>query len=92
MEATRRLVCKGLLVHEGFVRTVLVVMGMRDNACRERISEVLGQVKGVTSVSVSLIRARATIDHEQSCKPAELVWAVLKAGYGAALDGPVRRE
>ncbi len=67
-------------------------MGMRDNSCRERISEVLGSVKGVRSVNVSLIRARAVIEHEASCEPADLVSAVVNAGYGAALDGPGRRD
>lgn len=72
-------------------RTVLVIMGMRDNACRERVSEVLGQVKGVRNVTVSLIRARAIVEHERPCEPSELISVMVKAGYGAALDGADRR-
>lgn len=67
-------------------------MGMRNNSCRERLSDVLGQIKGVMTVNVSLIRARAVIEHEPPCEPAELVWVVVKAGYGAALDGDGDRE
>ena len=69
------------------IRTVLVIMGMRDNSCRERISAVLRSVEGVRSVDVSLIRARAVIEHEATAEPAHLVWAIVNAGYGAALDG-----
>lgn len=72
-------------------RTVLAIMGMRDNSCRERVSEVLGGVKGVRSVGVSLIRARAVIEHEALCESADLVWAVVNAGYGATLVAS-RRE
>jgi copper chaperone CopZ len=71
-------------------RTVLMIMGMRDNSCRERVSDALGAVKGALSVNVSLIRARAVIEHTAPCEPAQLVWAVVNAGYGAALDGPPR--
>ena len=68
--------------------TALVIMGMRDNSCRERISDVLGRINGVVSVSVSLIRARAIVEHEPPCESAHLVWAVVNAGFGAALDSP----
>jgi copper chaperone CopZ len=65
---------------------VLVIMGMRDNACRERVAEALGQIDGVLSTNVSLIRARATVVHEPPCDAAQLVWTVVNAGYGAALE------
>lgn len=73
-------------------KTLLVIMGMRDNSCRERVSEVLGNVKGVRNVNVSLIRARAVVEHEAPCVAADLVWAVVNAGYDAALDGSGRRD
>ena len=78
-------------MHDGAKRTVLVIMGMRDNACRERIGEALGRIKGVLSTNVSLIRARATVEHESPCNEAALVWAVVNAGYGAALDPQVAK-
>lgn len=69
------------------VSTVLMIMGMRDNACRERIVDALGKVRGVRDVDVNLMRARATVTHERTCDASELVWAVVRAGFGAALDG-----
>lgn len=72
---------------EGSMRTVLAISGMRDNDCRERVCRALGRVNGVKDVSVSLIRARAVVEHHQPCDPAELVRAVTGAGYGATLDG-----
>lgn len=71
--------------------TVLVIIGMQDNASRERVCEILRHVKGVNDVSVSLMRGRAVVNHEPWSDSAALVWAVVKAGYGAALNGTGRR-
>src|SRR5262249_12564937 len=68
-------------------RTVLTIMGMRDNACRERIAEVLEAVPGVRDVDVNLHRARATVLHEPPCTLEALLGAVVRAGYGASLSG-----
>ncbi len=65
--------------------TVLWIAGMRGTSCREQIATALGAVEGVRTVHVDLWRAQATIVHELSCEPAELVRAVLRAGYGASL-------
>lgn len=62
-------------------------MGMRSNDCRERLVGVLNAIDGVNDVDVSLHRARAIIVHESPCTPAHLVWAVVNAGYAAALAG-----
>lgn len=70
---------------DGLTRTVLVIMGMRDNDCRERIAEALGAISGVRDVNVNLHRARAEITHLADCRQADLVWAVVQCGYGAAL-------
>lgn len=72
-------------------RTVLVITGMRDNSCRERIADVLGQIKGVRDVAVSLFRARAVVEHEPTCEASELVRAVEGAGYSVKLDRTDRR-
>ena len=66
-------------------RTVLVIMGMRDNASREHVVEVLETVDGVKEAYVNLYRGQATIVHECRCELGDLVQAVLRAGYGAAL-------
>lgn len=70
-------------------RTEVVIMGMRDNACRERILDAIRRVDGVSEVSVSLIRAKATIDYTEPCAPAALVWAIVSAGFGAVLAAPL---
>lgn len=67
--------------------TVLNVLGMRNNSCRERVADALGRVQGVKEATVSLIRARAIVVHEPTCEPAELVRAVQSAGYVATPAG-----
>jgi copper chaperone CopZ len=57
---------------------------MRDNSCRERVSDALGGVDGVQDVSVSLLRAMAIVEHAPTCGVAELITAVEMAGYRAA--------
>jgi copper chaperone CopZ len=68
-------------------RTVLSIMGMRDNACRERIADALETVPGVCDVDVNLHRARATIVHEPPATLEALLGAIVRAGYGASLNG-----
>ena len=63
----------------------MLVSGMRDNACRERIAELLETVPGVREVSVNLYRARAIVVHEAGCDPNRLVQAIEKTGCSAAV-------
>lgn len=71
----------------GIARTVLVIMGMRDNGCRERVAETLEEVAGVQEVDVNLFRARAVVLHLRSCSRGALVGAVECAGYQAIAEG-----
>lgn len=73
-------------VANGVSRMALNVLGMRNNSCRERIVEVLGQVEGVQDVSVSLVRARAVVAYEPPCEPATLIRAIEGVGYRASPD------
>lgn len=73
------------MAKQGAARTVLLISGMRDNTCRERIAEALGRVEGVLDVGVSMVRGRAVVAHDAPCSPQELVRAVEAAGYGATL-------
>lgn len=66
-------------------RTVLLITGMRNNSCREAVAEALSIVSGVREVHVTLYRAWATVTHEASCAPRDLIDAVARAGYTAAL-------
>lgn len=72
---------------EGTSKTVLWIVGMRDNLCRERVTEALGRAAGVREVQVSLIRARAVVVHGAACDAAMLIREVEKAGYGAMVGG-----
>ena len=73
-------------------RTELLVVGMRDNAGRERVSEALERVSGVVEVGVSLIRARAVVVHERWCEAVDLVRAVVGAGFEASVKGGSRGD
>lgn len=69
----------------GATTALLMIMGMRNNSCRERVTEVLARVAGVKDVNVSLLRALATVLYESPCDPEQLVLVVVNAGYGAVL-------
>lgn len=71
----------------GAIRTVLLIAGMRDNRCREIVMRALEIIEGVREVDVNMFRARATVAHDAACDPTELVRAVARAGYGAAIPG-----
>jgi copper chaperone CopZ len=67
----------------GTTRTVLMIAGMRDNACRQKIAEALESMPGVQDVDVSLHRSRATIVHEPPCVTAKLMLTIERSGYAA---------
>jgi copper chaperone CopZ len=64
-------------------KTVLMIAGMRDNACRQKIIEALEAITGVKDVDVSLYRACATVVHDHHCGAAELMQTVEETGYAA---------
>lgn len=73
------------LMSSAVPRTLLLIVGMRDNRCRERVAEALEKVIGVKDVHVNLYRARAEINHDAQCGAEDLIAAVTRAGYGASL-------
>jgi cation transport ATPase len=70
----------------GVTTTVLLISGMRNNACRETVAKSLQQVRGVRHAHVNLYRAAATVVHEAQCTPADLVKAVSRNGYSAVAE------
>jgi copper chaperone CopZ len=68
-------------------KTLLNILGMRSNSCREELVRALSAVAGVRDVNVSLIRAEATVTHDADCTDEMLVQAVRRAGYNAAVTG-----
>lgn len=70
---------------QGTKVTVLLIRGMRNNDCRERIAATLEGVAGVKEADVNLHRGCAVIMHEAGCQPDDLIEAVARAGYEAAV-------
>ena len=63
-----------------------IVTGMSCAACQARVEKAVSQVPGVTGVSVSLLTNSMGV--EGSAAPEEIIRAVEKSGYGAAVkDG-----
>ena len=62
-----------------------IVTGMSCAACQARVEKAVGQVPGVSSVSVSLLTNSMGV--EGSAPQEEIIRAVEKAGYGASLKG-----
>ncbi len=72
-----------MLIEE--TRTEVAIGGMRNNDCRERVSQCLTRVKGVKCVDVSLLRAVAVVVHSPPCQSAQLLSAVRGLGYASEL-------
>ena len=66
------------------MRSELMILGMRQNMCRERVLAALGSVDGVLDVHLSLHRGIAIIDHEPGCEFDAMIAAVLAEGYVVA--------
>lgn len=81
-----------MVARPGTTTTVLLIAGMHGSQCRERIAVALGSVAGVGAVDVNFYRARATVVHDTRCGSADLIRAVLKAGYGASPDPDMPRR
>lgn len=64
-------------------RTLVLIAGMRDNGCREVVTQALETVPGVSDVRVNLYRACALIVHDNSCDEMEFISAIENAGFGA---------
>jgi cation transport ATPase len=67
----------------GTITTVLMIAGMRDNACRQKVAEAIESIAGVKDVNVNLYRARATIVHEPPCAQSMLMQTIEESGYAA---------
>ncbi len=66
--------------------TDLLIAGMRDSSCRQRIVSSLESLTGVIEVQVNFYRARATVVHQPPCSADELIQSIKRAGYVACLD------
>ncbi|MBS5136039.1 MAG: heavy metal translocating P-type ATPase [Oscillospiraceae bacterium] len=67
------------------------VTGMTCTACSSHVEKAVGKVAGVRSVSVNLMTGSMLVDYDQTAvTPADIVKAVVDAGYGASLPGAVK--
>ncbi|MBQ7733598.1 MAG: copper-translocating P-type ATPase [Synergistaceae bacterium] len=62
------------------------ITGMSCAACSARVERVVKKLPGVTSCAVSLLTNSMTV--EGTAKSADIIAAIEKAGYGAALNVP----
>ncbi len=67
-------------------KTTLKIEGMHCAACVARTEKALSKVKGVDCANVNLASEKATIEHEDSVTPDQLIQAIEKAGYQAIID------
>ncbi len=65
------------------MKTVLKVKGMTCQHCVQSVTKALQSVAGVRSVSVSLERGRAEVEHSEGVSTTSLKQAVTDAGYEA---------
>ena len=63
----------------------LSVEGMMCNHCKASVEKVLGAVPGVTAVAVDLEAKIAVVDCDVSVLDADLIAAVEKKGFKAAM-------
>ncbi len=57
-------------------KVVLLISGMRENACREKVEEALGRITGVIDVGVSLMRGGGVVEFQSPCTEEDLIRAV----------------
>ena len=64
----------------------LNITGMHCNGCVNSVTRVLAELQGVQQVTVSLEKASAEIQFEESqIQPAQLIDAIEDAGFDASL-------
>jgi copper chaperone CopZ len=66
--------------------TQLTVGGMGCGGCVSHVTEVLQGVEGVQDAKVDLDSGTATVQHGETTQPAQLVEAVVEAGYQAQVS------
>lgn len=69
---------------------VLLIAGMRNMGCGDKIASALRTVSGVTKAQVDFWTSKATVTHHSPCDTSQLIRAVVRMGYGALPDGEDR--
>lgn len=76
----------------GGTRTTIAVEGMTCAACSARVQRALEKTPGVAAASVNLMMRSATVTHDATVKPQDLVSVIRDTGYGAELPSPDRTD
>ncbi len=63
------------------------VTGMTCSACSAHVEKAVKKVKGVNSVTVSLLTNSMKVDYGDAASDRDIIAAVEKAGYGATVAG-----
>lgn len=69
-------------------KEVYDITGMTCSACSARVEKTAAKLPGIQKVSVNLLTNRMNIEYDEAqLSPNEIISAIEKAGYGAALSG-----
>lgn len=65
-----------------------LITGMTCSACSARVEKAVSKLSGIQKVTVNLLKNDMTVEYDEAALSAEeIVHAVEKAGYGAAVQG-----
>lgn len=67
------------------VKEKFTVTGMTCSACSAHVDKAVRNIEGVRDVNVNLLGGSMSVDFDDSVTPEQIIAAVTKAGYGAAL-------
>lgn len=68
------------------------ITGMTCAACSARVEKVTGQLPGVIKAEVNLLAGKMVVEAENQSVAESIMDAVKKAGYGANLEGQIKKE
>ena len=67
------------------IKDNFIVTGMSCSACSTRVEKAVAKLVGADNVSVNLLTNSMQVKHESDIKVAQIIEAVINAGYGAEL-------
>ena len=69
------------------------ITGMSCSACSARIEKTLQKLPGISTITVNLLTNSMQVSYDETIlSSAEIIQAVIKAGYGASLPNATKTE